>query len=191
MPQRKPDLRVIKTQKAIKNAFKEMVMEMDASKITVKELSERAQIHRKTFYLHYTTMEALYEDVLKEVSESYYQAIDQIAPDAPFTEVNRVFFTFMAHQEPYVEKMVCDPSYRDFADKLFLATLSHNRHRYNPYQDYSRPEQNIINTFLALGSVNIYRRWVADKKMVPLESLIELTNQLFMNGIASIRKEKK
>ena len=70
MPQRKPDLRVIKTQKAIKNAFKEMVMEMDASKITVKELSERAQIHRKTFYLHYTTMEALYEDVLKEVSES-------------------------------------------------------------------------------------------------------------------------
>lgn len=191
MPHRKQDLRVIKTRKAIKNAFKEMVMEMDASKITVKELSERAQIHRKTFYLHYTTIEALYEDVLKEVAEGYYQAIDQTAPDAPFSEVNRVFFTFMARQEPYVEKMVCDPSYRDFADKLFLATLSHNRNRYNPYQKYSQPEQNIINTFLALGSVNIYRRWVADKKQVPLESLIALTNQLFMNGIASIRKENQ
>ena len=190
MPQRKPDLRVIKTQKAIKNAFKEMVMEMDASKITVKELSERAQIHRKTFYLHYTTIEALYEDVLKEVAEGYYQAIDQTAPNAPFSEVNHVFFTFMARQEPYVEKMVCDPSYRDFADKLFLATLSHNRNRYNPYQKYSQPEQNIINTFLSLGSVNIYRRWVADKKQVPLEKLIDLTNELFMHGVASIRKEE-
>lgn len=36
MAQRKSDLRVIKTEKAIKNAFKEMVMEMNASKITVK-----------------------------------------------------------------------------------------------------------------------------------------------------------
>ena len=131
----------------------------------------------------------MYEDVLKEVSESYYQAIDQIAPDAPFSEVNRIFFTFVSEQEPYVEKMVCVPSYRDFAVKLFLITLSHNRHRYNPYHTYSQSEQHIINTFLALGSVNIYRRWVTDKKHVPLEKLIELTNHLFVNGIASIRKE--
>ena len=52
MPQRKPDLRVIKTQKAIKNAFKEMVMEMNASKITVKELSERAQIILSSLHDH-------------------------------------------------------------------------------------------------------------------------------------------
>ena len=117
--ERKTDLRVLKTRNAIKTAFKEMVMEMDASEIQVSELAERAMIHRKTFYLHYTCIEALYEDILSELAESYYAAIDQIPADAPFTEVNRVFFEFMASQEPYMEKIVCDSSYREFADKFF------------------------------------------------------------------------
>lgn len=52
--ERKTDLRVLKTRNAIKNTFKEMVMEKDASDIQIKELAERALIHRKTFYLHYT-----------------------------------------------------------------------------------------------------------------------------------------
>lgn len=188
MSGKKTDLRVIKTQKAIKKAFREMVMEMDAGKITVKELADRAQIHRKTFYLHYTTLDDLFEDVLDDIAEQYYRAIDRTAPDAPFTEVNRVFFTFMAEREPWEEKMVCDPSYRSYSDRLFTATLIHNRSRYNPYSNYSPEEQHIINTFLSLTSVNIYRQWVADGKKIPLDDLIDLTNRLFMNGISAVRK---
>ncbi len=188
MPERKTDLRVLRTRRAIKDAFKEMVMETDSSHITVKDLAERAQIHRKTFYLHYTTIEALYEDILKEISEQYFELIDQTAPDAPFSEVNHVFFRFLTSQEPYVEKMICDPTYRDFSDKLFLTTMIHNRSRRNPYASYSKEEQNIINNFLCVTSVNIYRQWVADGKKIPLQRLIDLTDQLFMNGISSVQK---
>lgn len=31
-------------------------------------------MERKTFYLHYTSIEALYEDILSELSKDYYQA---------------------------------------------------------------------------------------------------------------------
>ena len=41
--------------------------------------------------------------------------------------------------------------------------LLHNRSRHNPYAAFSQVEQNIINTFLGISSVNIYRRWVQDK----------------------------
>ena len=184
--ERKTDLRVLKTRNAIKNTFKEMVMEMDASQIQIKELTERAMIHRKTFYLHYTCIEALYEDILSELSEKYYEAIDKISADAPFTEVNRVFFEFMAAQEPYMEKIVCDSSYREFADKFFMAMLLHNRGRHNPYAAFSQAEQNVINTFLGISSVNIYRRWVLDKKSLPLEDLIDLSGRLFYGGISSV-----
>lgn len=186
---RKTDLRVLKTQKAIKDAFKEMVMEMDASQITVKELAERAQIHRKTFYIHYTTIEALFEDIMKDLFQDYCRLIEQTAPDATFDEVNRVFFTFMSRQEPYMEKMVCAPSYRDFSDKLFMTMMIHNRSRYNPYANYSKEEQNVINTFLCLTSVNIYRQWVKDGKVLSLEDLIELTNRLFLHGISDVRHD--
>ena len=183
---RKTDLRIQKTKNAIQETFKKMVCEMDASDITIKELTDRAMIHRKTFYLHYTCIEALYEDMFSELAEKYYIAIDEVAPDAPFTEVNRVFFTFMAAQEPYMEKIVCSPSYREFADKFFLSMLQHNRSRHNPYAAFSTEEQNIINTFLAITSSNIYRQWVADHKKIPLDSLIDLSGKLFLNGISSI-----
>ncbi len=49
------DLRVQKTTEAIKETYCEMVLEMDADRITVKELTDRARIHRKTFYLHCCT----------------------------------------------------------------------------------------------------------------------------------------
>lgn len=187
--ERKTDLRVVKTEKAIKDTFKEMVMEMDASKITVKDLTERAQIHRKTFYLHYTSIEALYEDILKEMADQYFEEMDKIAPDAPFTEVNRVFFTFVAGLDPYFEKLLCDPGYRDYADKFFMMMLQHNRTRYNPYADYTKEQQNIINIFLCLTSANLYRQWVKDKKKMPLDELINFSNQLFMHGISSVRHD--
>lgn len=184
--ERKTDLRVQKTRNAIKNAFREMVLEKEAAGVSVKELAERAMIHRKTFYLHYTCIEALYEDVLSELSRDYFEAIDKVAEDAPFTEINRVFFTFMASQEPYMEKIVCDSSYREFADKFFMTMLQHNRSRHNPYASFSQAQQNIINTFLGTSSVNLYRQWVRDGKILPLEDLIELSGRLFYSGISSI-----
>lgn len=187
--QRKKDLRVTKTQRAIKETFKKMLVEKDASDITVKELSERAEIHRKTFYLHYTSIEALYDDIMNDIAENYYDMIDATAPDAPFSEVNRVFFTFFSEQEPYVQKLICSPSYREFSDKLFLTMMVHNRERYNPYAKYSKEQQDVINTFLCMTSVNIYRQWIESGRKMPLDELIDFSTRLFMYGISSVRDQ--
>ena len=93
------DLRVQKTVEAIKTTFREMVLEMDAGRITVRELADRARIHRKTFYLHYTCIEALAEDVIADLAQSYFDRIDAIDPDMPIDQTNRVFFEFMRSKE--------------------------------------------------------------------------------------------
>ena len=56
------DLRVQRTKEAIRHAFTEMICEMDFEKISIKELTERARINRKTFYLHYDSL----DDLLRE-----------------------------------------------------------------------------------------------------------------------------
>ena len=52
----KHDLRYIKTEKAIRKTFHELLQEKDISRITVKELTERAEINKTTFYAHYETL---------------------------------------------------------------------------------------------------------------------------------------
>ena len=148
--ERKTDLRVLKTRNAIKSVFKKMILEREAADISIKELTERAMIRRKTFYLHYTCIGALYEDLLSELAEDYFAAIDQVPADAPFTEVNRAFFEFMAAQEPYMEKLVCDPSYREFADKFFMVMLQHNRGKHNPMPPFLRQSKTSSTPFSEL-----------------------------------------
>ncbi|MDK2961765.1 MAG: hypothetical protein PWP20_891 [Eubacteriaceae bacterium] len=188
MQERQMDLRVQKTREAIKKAFKEMVCQMDAPKITVKELTERARIHRKTFYLHYTSIDALFEDMLQEAANNYFAEIDEIPPTMPMIEVNRVFFTYLSKQDAFTERLICAESYRNFCNKLFMVTLKHNRQRFNPYAHLPQEEQNIVNTFTTQSSLDMYRQWVSDGKKIPLERLIELTGMLLKSGTDSVTK---
>lgn len=182
----KVDLRVRKTREAIKKAFKDMICEMTAEKITVKELSERARIHRKTFYLHYTSIEALYQDVMSEIADGYYAEIEKISPPYSHEQINRVFFEYYAKQERYVERLICELSYRPFCDKLHAATLRHNLERYDPYAEFTDEQRNMINMFLVVSSLELYRQWVAGGKKIPLEEVIELTGKLLEYGISGI-----
>ena len=59
------DLRVEKTEKAIKNAFIELRSQKPLEKITVKELCAEARINKSTFYSHYQDIYALSEAMEK------------------------------------------------------------------------------------------------------------------------------
>lgn len=48
-----PDLRVMRTRRAIKLAFTQLLYETSLEKITVNTLANRAEINRVTFYAHY------------------------------------------------------------------------------------------------------------------------------------------
>lgn len=71
MDERKTDRRSLKTQKALKQALAELLAEKEIRKITVQEVSDKADVHRVTFYKHYYDIYDLYEqlenDVLSEL----------------------------------------------------------------------------------------------------------------------------
>lgn len=60
------DLRYIKTERAIRKAFHELLQEKDMKRITVRELVERAEINKTTFYCHYETLPDLIDTLEKE-----------------------------------------------------------------------------------------------------------------------------
>lgn len=51
------DRRIKRTRTAVFNAILDLMVEKDASKITVLELCKRADINKSTFYLHYKSMD--------------------------------------------------------------------------------------------------------------------------------------
>lgn len=76
MKEKKQDLRVIKTRRNIKAVFLELVKKKPVEKITVTEIASQALINKGTFYLHYSDIYSLYEEVLNEFIENTCSCVD-------------------------------------------------------------------------------------------------------------------
>ncbi|KQL40283.1 TetR family transcriptional regulator [Bacillus sp. FJAT-25509] len=75
----KMDPRIIRTRQLIKDAFIDLLQEMDLNKITVNRISERATVNRVTFYLHYRDIQDMMEKMALEMGEK----LGQIMRDSP------------------------------------------------------------------------------------------------------------
>ena len=74
----KHDLRYTKTEKAIRKTFHELLQEKDIRRITVKELAERAEINKTTFYAHYETLPDLVNTLEAENIDYIIDNLDQV-----------------------------------------------------------------------------------------------------------------
>ncbi|HVI41382.1 MAG TPA: TetR/AcrR family transcriptional regulator, partial [Anaerovoracaceae bacterium] len=59
------DLRVVRSKKLIREAFIDLIEEKGYKNITIKEISKKAMVNRKTFYNHYDSVDALFADILR------------------------------------------------------------------------------------------------------------------------------
>ncbi|KRE64862.1 TetR/AcrR family transcriptional regulator [Paenibacillus sp. Soil750] len=72
------DPRVLRTRQLLKDAFVELLQEMDIEKISVNRIAERATINRVTFYLHYRDI----PDMLEKMADEMIEDINRILTHA-------------------------------------------------------------------------------------------------------------
>ena len=71
------DLRVIKTQQQIEQAFLSLIIEKGYRAITVQDILDKALINRSTFYRHYPSKQALAEQLVNEFRKRYEQFLHE------------------------------------------------------------------------------------------------------------------
>lgn len=186
--EKKEDLRVVKTKEIIRNTFKNMILEMDYDYITIKELTERAKINRKTFYLHYDSL----DDLLLEIQNSL--ANNFIEKQVSYTNLEDMkyligLFFESANKDPLDERILCSGSYRNISDRINKKVMDYrkktNRGAFSDNEAY----ENIIFAYYGANSAIIYRQWVADGKKLSLEEVKELAIKLVCHGLESIMKK--
>ena len=73
-PQKKEDRRVRRTKKLLTQALTQLLQEKQINEITVKELTDLANMNRGTFYLYYKDM----FDMLEKIEDGMFEALDEI-----------------------------------------------------------------------------------------------------------------
>ncbi|MGN0060696.1 MAG: TetR/AcrR family transcriptional regulator [Coriobacteriales bacterium] len=100
-------IRQRRTRVQIKRALRELVLEMEPDKITVKAIADRALINRKTFYLYYDSIEALLFEELEETIVRFIAEVEQTPDDLEdFAGHAKRFFIFLAWQDESMVRLV-------------------------------------------------------------------------------------
>lgn len=101
--QRSLDLRVIKTRKAIHDAFKKLLETNEYSQLTIAAISREACINRKTFYAHYPSIDALLEDAYEEkIRANCDNALRQTASEDGLCKVQSITASLMRALDEHV-----------------------------------------------------------------------------------------
>ena len=95
------DLRTKKTLQAIRQAFLALRISRPLERITIKELVEKAQISKATFYLHYRDIydlsEQLQQELIQEILDSIEQSDEILSSPEQF--MRSLFQAFVAQRK--------------------------------------------------------------------------------------------
>lgn len=187
--EKKTDLRVIKTREAIRRVFEEMICEMDYEDITVKELTERAKINRKTFYLHYETIDDLLHELQNEIAEQFIAQEVSYYSMQDIRDVIRFFFEYCASMPKLNERLLCSGSYSAIGDEINKLIMDHQAKLYSGAFSSNPLIDRLVFRYFSVNSTILYRQWVADGKQLPLDDLIRTATTLICNGMEPFVKK--
>ena len=152
------DLRQQKTKRSIINAFLRLRSKKPLEKITVRELSELAEIHKATFYLHYHDIYELSESLERELIESILAGISDPASFLTNTErFNEELYCLLISHESMLGILFSGSRAGLLADMLEKHIKNYIFNFFPEYRD--DPQKNIILTYLIQGSYRAYMQY--------------------------------
>lgn len=183
------DRRVEKTQKAIQEAYIALLMEKKTRKITISEVARKANIDRKTFYLHYESIEdilrAFCQNLITQLVENARQVHFSIATfnvktalEAlnPIVEDNLEFFRFIS----------LNREYDYFFDQIKELMLDGLMRSYQLYFNLTAIEAKLYAEFFLSGITFTYVRWLREGQPVSIEDLAGLVEQASYGGLQAV-----
>lgn len=182
------DPRVKRTKKMFKDALKELMLEYDDyMEITVKELCEKAELNRRTFYLHYEYIDDVLLEIQEDFSKEFYEATKQYDHIKEIEPVVKVFFD-LHESNPIYEKIILSPTQDYLREMMRSKTVSvlDENDNLKAIRSHDIITQNIIEQFYHMTVVSAYREWVRQRKIMAKEDVIKLTAKLVANGLNGI-----
>ncbi len=186
MRERSKDLRVRRTIASIRKSFFELVIERDYNDISITDLTERAGINRKTFYLHYAGLEDLVREIEEEVIEEILKTVGPAAEAMDLKGCISNFYDYMENCNDITKKLMTNENYSFFYNDVTNDILkSDSFSQFFLKTDYPQ----IVRSY-TIAITYIYRDWVKAKRPVAFNVLVDQAALLIEKGYSGVMKNR-
>lgn len=183
------DRRVLKTKRAIRNAFAKLMVEKDINDITIMELADTADINRKTFYNYYSGVYQVVEDIERDILTSYEELLGGIEfkqyMNTPYSLFER--FSLLINMDPeffgYLLSMNGNVNLitrimrllKDKTCEVMVAQL-----------DLDAYKADIMLDFVLSGMLSVYQHWFNSEQTISAEEVSQIISTMSFSGINGI-----
>lgn len=191
--EKKVDRRVLKTKRAIRNAFAKLMAEKDINDITIIELAETADINRKTFYNYYSGVYQVVEDIEHDILTSYETLLGGVEfkqyMDAPYSLFER--FSQLINMDPEFFGYLLSMNGNINLITRIMRLLKEKTCEVMVAQlDIEQYKADIMIDFVLSGMLSVYQHWIVSDHSVPLEEVSQIISTMSFGGINGVLQEE-
>ena len=172
------DKRARKTKKAIINAFAELMAEKNIQDISVKEIAEKADINRITFYNHYADIYDLFDKMQSQVLADFDEMI-AVSDSHNYEETFEKIVKYLAEN-----KVVCKLTMSAENSKLQTVLCELFLKKYNEISMYEdnvteiKKSWNYLAVYNVYGTIALLSQWIMDDMEYPAEKIRDLLTSI-------------
>ncbi|WP_455714910.1 TetR/AcrR family transcriptional regulator [Anaerosporobacter sp.] len=189
MDKKKVDLRILKTRRAIKEAFLRLIQTKGYERITIQDIAEEAMINRNTFYLHYVDKPDLMEHLLQESMEKLNVCINlekkdiqEIDKDMFISLLNETFKVIEA-DIVFFKTMLSQNGQPNFSTHLkevlksFMLTSIGDRYNQN---------MKVSLEYMISGLTGVICMWIVNSENLVVEEVIEQLSEIHFHIVLDL-----
>ncbi len=181
---RAEDRRVKRTKRVLRECLFSLLEEKSIENITVKELTEAADVNRSTFYFYYKDINDMMIQIQNEIFEVFEETV--ISPQAyfvtvdDFTEYCKRFLLFCKEYEKICKFVVSNDPNNNLAKKIKTSLL---RHIPDSTKVFAETDPRYYLTCYALSSMwETIIQWMYDGMKIEPEKMAEFMAKCYFYG---------
>lgn len=165
----KVDRRILKSQEAIKKAVIGLMSEKSFDSITIQDISDRANVHRATIYLHYTDkfdlLDKLIEEYINEMRE-----MNGYVCELDWRDANLVYFEYFERNYLFFSTMLASKGAPSFRTRFLEFLVEEYKAEVDVHEEKNHGlNEEIMGCFMGTAFVGIVEWWISKGMPYPPE----------------------
>ena len=173
------DRRVKKTENVLQNALAKLLINKKIQNITIKELTNTADIHRSTFYTHYQDIYSLYE----QIENSVIEELNIIISNDPTHSYEALYVTLIdyVYDNAILYRMLISNNGNINLQKRVKQLIEDNYLKIWQYEDNKSSiseEMRYFTTYHVQGCMSVLNLWVESNFTYSKENILDMLRKL-------------
>ncbi|MDQ1234129.1 AcrR family transcriptional regulator [Paenibacillus sp. SORGH_AS306] len=162
------DRRVRKSQKAIKLAIIDLMIEKKFDQITIQDIADQADVSRRTIYLHYTDKFDLLDKLIQEHIEEMRDICNSQDMNDSYVESGLLWFEYFESQYSFFSAMLASKGSSFFRTRFLAFFLQELEQGILDQKKQPLTEEDYVDIqFLGAAILGIVEWWIKHEKPHP------------------------